>query len=668
VEPASGQESVKLERAALEHTLDALPLPVWLASADGTLEFLNRALLQIAGRSAEDLLYDGWQVLMHPDDLHACRTAWIKALETGSTYAIEYRVRVADGSYRWFMTHAQPEYQDGRIIRWLGTCTDIEDRRRAEQSLIDSEYRLRTMLEYLPVGVWLIDQYGRITYGNRAGQAIWGGARYVDVSKMDVYKAWHAETSRRVDAEDFAAARAIRDGKTTLGEVLEIESFDGQRKIILNSAVPIRNDRGEVVGVVVVNEDITQRKRTEDESRRSAEQLRAIMATLEQRVAERTAAVGQQAAQLRALANQLTQAEQRERRRLAHMLHDHLQQLLVAARLRLAGVREHASRREQRLAMRRVDELLDQSIEAARTLTVELSPPILHEAGLCAALHWLVRWMNEKHGLVVHLDAPEPVEPSDQDVRSFLFQAVRELLFNIVKHARVGDATIRVRDHDGQLAVIVEDQGAGFDVHEIESRAGAGGGFGLFSIRERLEGIGGHMLIESRPGEGTRTTLTAPLVVHVEPAILETPPDAGISLAITSDHSDYASPGAANGAIRVLLADDHKILREGLAGVLRHQPDIELIAEAEDGAEAVELTMALRPDVVVMDITMPRLNGIEATRRLKAQCPEVYVIGLSMHEDEEIAEQMRSAGAYRYMTKGGPSGLLIEAIRACRKC
>ncbi len=121
---------------------------------------------------------------------------------------------------------------------------------------------------------------------------------------------------------------------------------------------------------------------------------------------------------------------------------------------------------------------------------------------------------------------------------------------------------------------------------------------------------------------------------------------------------------AGNGKIRVLLADDHEVLREGLAHMLREQPDLEIVGEAENGRRAVELALQTRPDVVIMDMVMPQMSGIEATRRIMASMPGVRVIGLSMHDEENMAGAMLQAGAVTYLSKGGPSGPLIDAIRS----
>jgi DNA-binding NarL/FixJ family response regulator len=112
----------------------------------------------------------------------------------------------------------------------------------------------------------------------------------------------------------------------------------------------------------------------------------------------------------------------------------------------------------------------------------------------------------------------------------------------------------------------------------------------------------------------------------------------------------------------VLLVDDHRIVRDGLKGVIETVDDISIIGEASDGMDAVEQATTLRPQVVVMDLSMPRLNGIEATRRIKAQLPEVQVVGLSMHEGDDSADAMKAAGACEFLAKGGPVEDLITAI------
>jgi signal transduction histidine kinase len=153
-------------------------------------------------------------------------------------------------------------------------------------------------------------------------------------------------------------------------------------------------------------------------------------------------------------------------------------------------------------------ELISDSIAAVRSLAVELSPPALKEASLAAALAWLADQEPKQHGLKVWLDAEPGIEGPGEEARVCLFQAVRELLFNVFKYAGVSQAGIRLSRVSDSLLVSVEDRGAGFDVAAV-SGAGAPG-LGLFSIRERIEALGGSMTVDSAPGSGTRVTLKVP--------------------------------------------------------------------------------------------------------------------------------------------------------------
>ncbi len=191
-------------------------------------------------------------------------------------------------------------------------------------------------------------------------------------------------------------------------------------------------------------------------------------------------------------------------------MHDHLQQLLVSAKFRIAAL-FHDADEDVRLASLAAEELIDQAIEASRNLTAELSPPVLREAGLVPALAWLAEWMEQKHGLTVTLQADESACPSSEDLRLLLFQSIRELLFNTVKHAGVKAAVVDVRRAGDQIRVAVSDKGAGFEPAQLRTRGGEAGGFGLLSIRERLDLLGGRIEIESAPGQGSRFILWAPL-------------------------------------------------------------------------------------------------------------------------------------------------------------
>jgi PAS domain S-box-containing protein len=245
--------------------------------------------------------------------------------------------------------------------------------------------------------------------------------------------------------------------------------------------------------------DITDRKLAEEALRQSEEHL-----------AERTALAEWRASQLQRLTAELTQAEERERRRLARVLHDHLQQILVAAKLEIFQMGKRMQAGGLAAGTERIRNLLDEAIEESRSLATELSPPVLYEQGLAAGLQWLGQQTQAKLLLTTSVQADATAEPNDDTIRVFLFQAARELILNAAKHGRPTSVTISLSNVDeGYLRLTVTDDGVGCDPNRLSSGSGEAG-FGLFSIRERLALIGGSLEITSTPGQGTKATMTAP--------------------------------------------------------------------------------------------------------------------------------------------------------------
>jgi PAS domain S-box-containing protein len=407
-------------------------------------------------------------------------------------------------------------------------------------------------------------------------------------------------------------------------------------------AIPDR--AGKTLGLVGVTQNITERKQVEEELKRSKEDL-------ELKVKERTHELETKTVQLRALTSELALTELRERRRLAKILHDHLQQILVGSKFRLSVLSRGVDELTKE-GIKEVEELIDESIRVSRSLTAELSPPILHEAGLNAGLEWLAKRMAENHALFVELNM-EQVGNLHEPLTILLFETARELLFNVVKHARVKSAVVSLRRIRGALQLSVSDDGLGFDPSSIPTVGESGSGYGLFGIRERLHHLGGHLDVQSSPGQGSQFIITVP----VEQAPVEQ-----ISLTPEKLHAEVTSaPPHKN--IRLILADDHAVVRQGLSTVLGSENDIEVVGLASNGREAVDLAAKLLPDVILMDVSMPVLNGVEAARIIRNEYPDICVIGLSMFEETERAQAMRDAGASDYLTKSGPIEELVSAIR-----
>lgn len=257
--------------------------------------------------------------------------------------------------------------------------------------------------------------------------------------------------------------------------------------------------------VCIVAADLTELEAAVVESERLVRKLRQEVAR--RQIAE--SVLRRRGEQLRMLASQLTLTEQRERRRFATVLHDDLQQLLVAARFHLTHLNRARKSELHRIASEAA-ELIDRAMTCSRSLTAELSPPSLHHGELADELEWLVVWMQRKYDLTVKLKVDTNAVSLKGDLAVLLFQSVRELLFNAVKHAKVREAWVGVEKGAEYIHVTVSDRGAGFDPNALVPDVDRNGGFGLFSIRERLNLLGGQMEIKSTEGRGSRITLKVP--------------------------------------------------------------------------------------------------------------------------------------------------------------
>jgi signal transduction histidine kinase len=214
---------------------------------------------------------------------------------------------------------------------------------------------------------------------------------------------------------------------------------------------------------------------------------------------------------LRSMASELCLAEERERRRIATELHDHIGQNLAISRIKLGLLRENALAGKFKSTLDEIQSMIDETIHYTRSLTFELSPPLLYEFGFEAAVEWLSERLREQYHLNIAIENDQAQKPLSDDLRVLLFQAVRELLYNVVKHADTHDAMLSIGKDAQFIRVTVEDRGRGFNPDTVCCNMVQPAGFGLFNIRERLKNFGGKLEIKSAPGEGTTATLFAPL-------------------------------------------------------------------------------------------------------------------------------------------------------------
>lgn len=556
-----------------------------------------------------------------------------------------------------------------------------EETRVLVKELTERERFIKNLMDAVPVTVYLYDlEHRRNLYANATSEDFLGctSDQLILIGPESLKQLVYPEDLPNL-LDRLARLSSLKDG-----EVLEFECRLQHRSlewrwIALRNVVFARNAEGQPIQILGTAQDITDRKQNEQTRIDREEELRRAeqrwTGELEHKVAERTRELSRSRSRLRALASQLTLVEQRERQRIAGELHDYLAQLLALGRMKLSQANRDEMTLRSRGFVQESDDMLAKALTYTRFLVSELSPPILRESGLAMAIKWLAEQMT-RHEMTVEVDCDiEPLRVSE-DQSVLLFQSARELLINVSKHARTSHASVSVWIKDKRLFLCVADEGAGFDSNETLAN-GNDAKFGLFSIRERMEDLGGCMILVSAPGQGTRVTLIVP---HEETPLdrhgflpeskSEYGPASVEQLAFDPAETEDALQGSLNlreaSVTRVLLVDDHAMLRHGLRTVMEEYADIVVVGEATDGLQAVFLTKSLKPDVVIMDVNMPRLDGIEATRRLKKELPGTSVIGLSVSNNKEVEKAMRNAGAVSFLTKDVAIEQLHEAILQAR--
>jgi signal transduction histidine kinase len=364
------------------------------------------------------------------------------------------------------------------------------ERHQTEEGLRRSERLLRVVLDALPVGVGVVDLSGDLILSNPAAQRTWGGLIHSGADRYTESRGWWYGTGKRIGPGEWPSVRAFANGETSVKEVIEIETFEGIRKILQTSAVPIRDADQHITGAVVVNEDISARTTAERELNDSYHQMRT-------------------------LTGRLMRAQDDERRRIAQMLHETTAQDLAALKMHLARLNRTSEQLSdsERSALTESMSLAEQSMTQIRTLSYLLHPPFLDETGLVSALRWYAAGFAKRSGVNVDLDLPESFERPPLDTETALFRIVQESLINIHRHAGSQTARIRLRRDAETLVLEIEDRGHGIppvSLERITSREGLVG-VGIAGMSERIEQLGGRLEITSSDA-GTTVRVRLPLV------------------------------------------------------------------------------------------------------------------------------------------------------------
>ena len=483
------EEALKKNEEKLRLMAETIEDVFWLSTPDvKEMIYISPSYEKIWGKSCQSL-YDNpksFLDVVHPDDYCSLLDIINKSRISAVQYTCEYRIISPEGKLKWIFERGFPVYDDFGNLRYMtGICTDITSRKQIQNVLQENERLLNDVGQIAKIGGWernLITKKGK-----------WTKAKYdileIDYNKpvpdIDEYIKYFLPEYQPIVIK--AIKRLVQDN-IPMDVEAKLQTAKGNIIWCRSVGRAIRKD-GVCVKVFGAFQDVTERKKIEE-------------------------SILEYQKQLKSLASQLTLTEEKERYRIATALHDQISQYLAVSRMKIDELIDLIDSEEKQTLLEQVSQWLYHAIEETRSLTSDLSSPILYELGFERAVAaWLHDEVRQKHKIETEFHNDYLPKPLDDDIRILLFRNVRELLFNVIKHAHARKVKVSINRIDININIKVEDDGVGFDPSEVAATATGHARFGLFSIRERLEQFGGHLQIDSAPGKGSVITLIAPLKI-----------------------------------------------------------------------------------------------------------------------------------------------------------
>jgi PAS domain S-box-containing protein len=575
-------------KAYLRLVIDTIPTLAWSAGADGSAEFFNQRWLDYTGLSPEEARGWGWKAAIHPEDVERIMERWRAILMTASPAELEGRLLRSDGVYRWFLFRATPSLDEfGRVAKWFGTNTDIEDRRRVE-ALRDAEKRT---LEIITDNESLDDILNELCHSIDAQASAAfstillmepGGKRLWYAAGPLVPRAWLPAINPRPVGpnEGCCGAAAFLKERVIVADVLTDPLWqpDEYRELAVQNGIraawsqPIMTKHKEVLGTFALYSPNPRIPTDADLELIEGAGHIALIAIERKRVAEarEAAVIG-------------------ERNRVARDIHDTLAQGFTGIIMQLEAARGATKRGDLVEATNRVErasKLARASLGEARRTVWALRPPSLRNGKLFSAINDLLNRMTEGTDLNACFQGQGDEGSIPIDCEEALLRITQESLTNTIRHAPTIEANMREKIKSG-----------------------------------------------------------------------------GASLGRNRQHKKRAVTTEKRYLIRVLIADDHSILRDGLVAIIKQEADMEVVAETGDGQQAVKLWQEYRPDITLMDLRMPGLDGVKAIYQIRGVDPNARIIVLTTYDgDEDIYRGMR-AGAKSYLLKDVRCEELFQCIR-----
>lgn len=480
----SERNQTQNENKLFQALLSQLPDGVVVTDLEGKIiQWLGNAE-KIFGYSSEEILGEIISVLFEPMQRdHTFVGFRTKMKETGA-FLGEIPGRKKDGTQIVLEVSMRQIYdENGKPVQNIGNIRDVTESKRLAKVIKDNESLYQNLLESQRDFIVRIDPKGKYTYVNDLYCKKIRKDRCELIHKE--YIPFAVENSGTPRSNESSGVRTNDDTSIPLMVVQYINTIDGWRWIAWKN-FPLRDDKGITTEFQCVGHDITMLKKTEEKMLAYQKRLRFLTA-------------------------EMSLLEERQRRFIAQAIHDNVGQSLANCNYLLESLKMSRSKKEYVPKIMQIQGLISHIIKETRTLTFELSPPILYELGLGKALRRLSEQVLNEHSIQVYFEDDNLSDDNlSSDMRGFLFQATRELLVNIVKHAKARKVTVSLRHRETVTQVGVKDDGIGFELKETLYDPEKYSCFGLFSISERIHYLGGFVDISSKPGYGTEITLSLP--------------------------------------------------------------------------------------------------------------------------------------------------------------
>jgi len=474
------EEALRETRDYLKNLIDYANAPIIVWDTKLKVTRFNRAFERLTGHTADEVIGQDLDMLFLQVNRQESRSKVAHALSSEYWESMEIPILCKNGQTRLALWNSANIYaEDGTtLLATIAQGQDITERKKGEEALRKSEEKWRSLVENAPNLIIITERDGTILFINYTVS----GFKIEETIGTKVYNyvdPEYRDTLRKVIESVFQTGEHDRCEIKGAGPKSKTSRYDTQVGAIKYN--------GQVVSVTLIVTDITERKKTEEK-------------LIEYQV------------KLKAMSSQMLLTQERERQSLAMGLHDEVCQKLVLTKLALESSLNLISNPNVSASLRIVCAGIGETIEKADSLTFELSNPVLRQLGLVVALEkYLTDEIQKKYGIAYELQSDEHLSKLPEEIKNCLYRVTRELLTNVVKHAHSHKIKVSVRKDCGQIYVGVQDDGTGFKESQASSTVSKTTRFGLFSVREQLEYLGGHLEIESEPGQGTTAKVVVPL-------------------------------------------------------------------------------------------------------------------------------------------------------------